>query len=169
MNSIIHPNLEPRSSERGHYTTPTKAKVQGVIEFMKAKKIDYTKQDVFDFFGVSRTRGYAMLKNKNTNRRHHHAQQVDRRGRRHKLSEKDVDRMEEIIQLWGIEARALGYKELAEAAEVPEVSEYTIRRELQARHYRKYIACTKTYVPDNLRQIRKNWARHKRNSWTLQD
>ena len=57
----MEPNLELRLTEKQPHTTPTKAKVQGAFEYAQAKGLLHSKQDVFDFFGVGRTQGYAML------------------------------------------------------------------------------------------------------------
>ena len=91
------PNLEARASMRHPFTSPTKAKVQAVIEFNTAKGLIRSKQEVFDYFKIGRTQGYPML-NDDTNRRRHNTGLPDPRGRPSKLSETNIDRMDEILQ-----------------------------------------------------------------------
>lgn len=45
--------------------------------------LDFTKQDVYDFFGVSRIQGYEILNATDTNRPHHRFQVSEHRGRSH--------------------------------------------------------------------------------------
>ena len=45
-----------------HIETPTKAKIQGAVEFCEKQGIYYHKEDGFRTFGVERTRGYAYLR-----------------------------------------------------------------------------------------------------------
>ena len=44
-----------------HYDTSTKAKVKGAIEFLEAKDVEHTKQEIFDFFDVKFTQSYELL------------------------------------------------------------------------------------------------------------
>ena len=46
------PNLEARASIAHHFTSPTKAKVQAVIDFNIAKQLLQSKQEVFNYFKV---------------------------------------------------------------------------------------------------------------------
>ena len=46
------------------WPTPTKAKIQGTVEYLKRHKIPHSKRDVFDTFSVSKRRGWAILVNK---------------------------------------------------------------------------------------------------------
>lgn len=43
-------NSASNSTKYGDFNTPTKAKVQGAIEYAQAKGMLHSKQDVFDFF-----------------------------------------------------------------------------------------------------------------------
>lgn len=87
----MEPNQEPSSSEGGHFTTPTRAKVQKAIEYAQARGNLHSKQDVFDFFGLGRTRGYAMLKDMDNSRRAHNTDEPENRGRPRHLSKEHID------------------------------------------------------------------------------
>ncbi len=106
-------------------TSPIKAKVQAVIEFNTAKGLLRSKQEVFDYFKVGRTQGYAML-NDDTNRRRHNTGLPDPRWQPPKLSETNIDQMDEILQTWSFEARAFTLSQLETAAEALEVRLHTI-------------------------------------------
>ena len=131
-----------------------KYKVQGTIEFLQAKGIPHTKQDVFEFFGIARTRGYEMLGNRD--RRKRKPGDPETRGRPAKLSKESINRMDEILQAWGLEGRAMTWKGLAAEAELPDVSWRTIQRTMQKRGYRKCKACSKTYAAPDMADIAPN-------------
>lgn len=86
-----------------------------------------------------------------------------------KLSETNIDRMDEILQTWSLEKRAFTWTQLGTAAEVPEVGWRTIQRAMNKRGYSKCIACTKTYASEPLEAKRRDWVWEKRNTWTLDD
>ena len=131
------------------------AKVQGTIEYLGAKGLPHTKQDVFEHFGIARTRGYEMLGNRD--RRKRKPGDPETRGRPSKLSKETVNRMDEILQAWGLEGRAMTWKELAAEAEVPHVSWRTIQRTMQKRGYRRCKACSKTYAAPDMADVSSNF------------
>ena len=53
------------------HPTPTKAKIQGAVEYMDAKCIPYMKQHVYDRFGASKEQRSAMLRPNEPPRRVH--------------------------------------------------------------------------------------------------
>ena len=144
-----------------------KYKVQGTIEFLQAKGIHHTKQDVFEFFGIARTRGYEMLGNRD--RRKRKPGDPETRGRPTKLSKESVNRMDEILQAWGLEGRAMTWKGLAAEAEVPDVSWRTIQRTMQKRGYRKCKACNKTYAAPDMADVSQNPVMSHSNAYMLED
>ena len=93
--------------------------------------------------------------NEETNRRRHNTGLADPRGKPSKLSETNVDRMDEILQTWGLtwglEASSFTWNQLGIAAEVPEVGLRTIQRAVNIRRYKKCIACTNTYASEPLK------------------
>ena len=110
-----------------------------------------------------------MLKNTNNSRRAHNADKLESRGHHHKLSDESIDRMDKILQTWGLEGRAMTWTQLAVAAEAPSVLWRTIQRAMNKRNYHKYLACIKTYVPENLMNTRRAWAWEKRHTYSLND
>lgn len=154
----MEPVLESRITINTEHTTPTKAK--GILR---------SKREVFEFFGVGHTRGYEILNDQETNRRHDHTNKSETRGQPRKLSKKQIDRMDEILQTWGLEGRSLTWNQLGAAAETSSVSWRTIQRAMHERNYRKCLARTKTYVPKDLMIARKDWAWNKRNTYSLND
>ena len=143
-----------------------KFKVQGTIEYLQARGIHHTKQDVFEYFGIARTRGYEMLGNRD--RRKRKPGDPETRGRPTKLSKESVNRMDEILQAWGIEGRAMTWKGLATEAEVPDVSWRTIQRTMQKRGYRKCKACSKTYAAPDMADV-PNPTLNQGNTYMLED
>ena len=86
-------------STNPHFDTPKKAKILGAVEYMEAKGIHHYKQDIFDFFGVSKARGWAIIKEDSARRHHNRADiQKDHRGRHPKLSAKDIHRVDQFLQ-----------------------------------------------------------------------
>lgn len=157
--------------KKPHQTEETvnnmKFKVQGTIEYLRAKGIYHTKQDVFEHFGVARTRGYEMLGNRD--RRKRKPGDPETRGRPTKLSKESVNRMDEILQAWGIEGRAMTWKGLAVEAEVPNVSWRTIQRTMQKRGYRKCKACSKTYAAPDMADVSPNSVSNQEITYMLED
>ncbi len=144
-----------------------KFKVQGTIEYLRAKGIRHTKQDVFEHFGVARTRGYEMLGNRD--RRKRKPGDPETRGRPTKLSKESINRMDEILQAWGIQGRAMTWKGLAAEAEVPNVSWRTIQRTMQKRGYRRCKACSKTYAAPDMADVSQNSVLNHGNAYMLED
>lgn len=117
---------------------------------------------------MGHTRGYEIIKS-DTSRRQHNTGKPDARGRKSLLSEKDVDRIDEILRTLGIDGRAITWTQLAAAADAPSVSWRTIQCALSNRGYTKCMACTKTYVSKPLMDKRKAWAKQKRNAYSIDD
>ena len=53
MNRATTPVLKSHEAQT-HHPTPTRAKIQGAVEFCDAMKISYFKEDVFRVFGTSK-------------------------------------------------------------------------------------------------------------------
>jgi hypothetical protein len=125
------------------YDTPTKARVRGAVEFLEAKGIPHFKQEVFDFFGVSKARGWAILDN-TSDRRHHNDPEVkrDHRGRPKALSAKEIHQVDRFLRDYGWEARVLTWDQLAEECELG-VCGATLRKHMGSMDYHKCIACSK--------------------------
>jgi len=86
-------------SDYKHHDTPTKAKVQGAIEFCERMNIPYYKNDVFRTFGVSKNQGYQMLQPETSaRRRNNDPEQDETRGRKSLVTSKDIREMERFLE-----------------------------------------------------------------------
>lgn len=106
---MSHPTTPEDSEKRyHHYTTPTKAKVQGTVEFCDRMDLAYYKKEVFRTFGVSHRQGYEMLRDRSTSptprRRHNDPDREETRGRNHIISPREIREMERVFEA-GIEGR----------------------------------------------------------------
>lgn len=77
--------------------------------------------------------------------------------------------MDEILQIWGLEAPVFTWNQLGEAAEMPEVGWRKIQRAMNKSGYNKCNARTETHASEPLKAKRRKWALEKRNTWTLDD
>jgi hypothetical protein len=112
MDPPTTPVLEAREG-REPYSTPTKAKIQGVIEYNKAHGIQTFNEDVFRYFGVTHTQGYEILKNHTTNRQAAHTDAIsDSCGRPKLISDEKIIEMDCLLQTEGIKARGLTWEQL---------------------------------------------------------
>ena len=94
-----------------HYETPTKAKVQGAVEFCQKMGIPFFKADVFRTFNVEQRRGHELLRTEP--RRHHNvSEDSENRGRHRIISLKQIREMERILEEEGMEGRALTWEQL---------------------------------------------------------
>lgn len=165
------------------YPTPTKAKVQGAIEFLEAKGLLKknanttlptqlpTKSDVYNFFDVTERSGQRMIQQENptdqggeASRRGHNQGDPERRGVPSKIGWEQLKRMEEIVNDGNIRHRALSWGELASRAGLigeNKVHFHTVRKLMQDQEYHKCIACTKMWLSANIRIERRIFARSK--------
>ncbi len=116
----MEPTSSPPPASYKQFDTPTKARVQGATEFARHKGFLRSKREVFEFYGMGHKQGYEILKS-DTTRRRNNTGRPDTRGPKFALSEKDIDRMDEIVQTWRFDARAMTWTQLAAAAEAPSV------------------------------------------------
>ncbi len=152
------PLLEPRNNEFCHYPTPIKAKVQGTIEYLQSQGVTGKNEEVFRFFGVSHSKGYAML-DSDTNRRHHNQLDVAEHQRRKNIITKDQSKeMEHILETKGLHGRALTWEQLGFEANV-KASGRTVQRTMGTMDYHKCIACKKEWVDPRITNRRLEFAR----------
>lgn len=130
---------------------------------MDAKGIFYNHIDVFKFHGVSKSFGWAILREpRHENARKFH-NKPDRhretRGRKKIFSEADIDRLERFIAKNGCDSRQIPWTGLPAAAGLDiDYSEQTVRRALNSRKFRFCIACKKSYVSPDYAARRKAYA-----------
>ena len=137
--------------------TPTKAKVQGAVEFCQKMGIPFFKEDVFRTFGVTRRRGYEFLRNEPSSRqRREESDAPENRGRHAIISPKDIREMERILEE-GVEGRAFTWKQLGFEIGL-ECSDRTIQRAMGTMEYHQCIACKRGWVNENTRKRRIEWA-----------
>ena len=127
------------------HDTPKRSRVKGAIEYVEARNIPHSKEDVFRFNAVSHRQGWAIISEGSKDRRHQNTGEGERRGRKPLLSSKDIRNLDRIIQEEGFEARALTWEALGWEAGL-EVSGDTIKRALGSMEYSKCIACRKGWV-----------------------
>jgi hypothetical protein len=151
------PVLEPREPW-GDFPTPNKAKIQGAVEFCERMNIPYYKEDVFRTFGVSRQRGYEILKNKTHRRLRNDSNATETRGRKKIITPKQIREMERILETTGLEGRALTWEQLGFEANV-EASGRTIKRTMETMDYHKCIACQRGWVSQSARENRLRYAK----------
>ena len=65
-----------------YYTTPQKAKVQGAIEYLRAKGIAKDPRNIFSFFNVEERSGYKMIEADAPSRNFHNQDLNETRGRK---------------------------------------------------------------------------------------
>ena len=141
-----------------HIETPTKAKIQGAVEFCEKQGISYHKEDVIRTFDVERTRGYAYLREGASSRRHHNNSDVSEVRGRHKIvTPKLIREMERLLEEEGMEARALTWEQLGFEVGL-DCSGKTIQRIMGTMDYHKCIACRKGWVNEKTRKLRMKWS-----------
>lgn len=158
MQRSTSPILEPHQSAH-EYPTPTKAKIQGAIEFCDKMGIKYHTKDVFRVFGVSRPSGYRLLHQNNSNRRHHNnAHKEETRGREQIVTKDQIKEMEQVLEHEGLAGRALTWEQLGLEAGV-EACGWTIQRTMGTLIYYKCVACQRVWVSKKLAERRQEYAR----------
>ena len=141
-----------------HYPTPTKAKIQGAVEFCDRMGILYFKKDVFRTFNMSHHAGWRAL-NQESSRRHHNKPDLpETRGRKAIVTPQKICGMERIIEEEGFEARALTWAELGYEVGL-ECSGRIIQIAMGTMDYHKCVACRKGWVNEKTARRRFDWAK----------
>ncbi|KAI9883088.1 MAG: hypothetical protein M1823_005142 [Watsoniomyces obsoletus] len=148
----------PPDGHYKHHPTPTKARVQGAIEFCKAQGLDYRAEDVFQKFNVPRSTGYRLLQKKTSRQRHNDPDPPETRGPKSIITSSQIKEIEHILETEGVNARALTWEQLGFEAGV-EASGKTIKRALGSLNYHKCIACTKGWVSPQTAEHRVKYAK----------
>ena len=172
MQRAISPNIPPHESHT-EWPTPTKAKLQGAIEYaeyLQRNNLSHTKQRAFDFYKINRRSAYRMLafNDQATSNRGESARRSDntsvstKRGQPRKITKQEVQKMEEIINSSDINQRALSWQQLAikvGLVEERKVHFHTVRVLMQSLEYHKCIACNKNWLSSHIRAERRRFAR----------
>jgi hypothetical protein len=99
-----------------NFDTLKKARIKGAEEYMDAKNIPYSHNDLFRFHDVSKEQGWAILKDESmaADRTHHNSELTpEKRGRKPLLSPKQVREADRFLQDVGWDARVLTWDQLA--------------------------------------------------------
>ena len=123
--------------------------------------LSYRKQDVFETFNVSTTRGYEMLRNKSysssSRQFHHNPDDEETRGRKQLISSVKIREMERILEEEGIEARSLTWQQLGYEVGL-DCSGRTVQRAMETMDYHKCVSCKKGWVNLKTAAKRVEWS-----------
>ncbi|CAG9950916.1 unnamed protein product [Clonostachys rosea f. rosea IK726] len=142
-----------------HHDTPKKARLKGAAEFLEAKKIPYFKTDLFNYFEVPARTGYRILSEDSSRMRNHDNNKPETRQQKRKITELDLDKLEDLYEKEGFEAKALPWAAAAiEAGINEEASTRTISRQAASRQLFKRLAAEVTFTTETQAKQRFNWA-----------
>ena len=86
----------PYEALKRHLDTSRRAKVQGAVEFLRAKGIKIKNEAIFEHFNISSATGYRLLR---TSSRTRHNQNINEtRGRKSKISSEQMTEADKILQ-----------------------------------------------------------------------
>uniref|UniRef100_A0A8H7N5Q7 Tc1-like transposase DDE domain-containing protein n=1 Tax=Bionectria ochroleuca TaxID=29856 RepID=A0A8H7N5Q7_BIOOC len=127
--------------ERSHHDTPKRARFKGTAEYLEAKNIPYFKTDLCSHFEIPRRTGYRILESVSTRTRHNNPGLPETRGRKRKLSEADLDRLEDFCDEEEFEATSITWEGVAiEAGLEADVCGRTLQKAAQTRQLYKRLA-----------------------------
>lgn len=141
---------------RKEISTPVKAKIQGVIEFNKAKKLPVSKEEVFRFYGVSHASGHRILAEDSA--RKLDSKKLNARHAPRSISAEKVWEMEKVIEREGWDGHAFTWEQLGQEVGL-DSSGQTIRRTMGSMDYYCCIACKKGWCNPKLAERRLEFAR----------
>jgi hypothetical protein len=154
------PNKVQHISQK-HCDTLTRFRIFSETQMLKTYKVyslngtKRTQKKLFQELNVPNTSARRISESQRPRR---HSNEPESRGRRHKLSESDLRRTENLLFQEGYEARILDWITLAIEANVPG-SGRTLRREFKTRGYRRCIACRRRIVSQKVAEARVKYAR----------
>jgi hypothetical protein len=132
-----------------HWTTSSKARLQGAKSFVAAEGIRHTDRQLFRHFNVPQSSGRRILQD-SPRQFHHNPYSDETRGRNKILQDHHINAIERLLWTGGYEARSLPWASLLSAAgcdfEGEPPSTRTIRRVLYQKDWRKCIACSKGWT-----------------------
>ena len=131
-------------TQKTHYDTPQKSRVQGEHEYMLAKGIPHDPRDVFGHFSVKERAGYNMIQPCASSRTHHNSG-FETRGRKYKMTSEQVQEADHRLEDddLDLEAKALPWEGLAAEVEA-KVTGQTIRKTINVvLGYGKRLVCMK--------------------------
>ena len=84
-------------TQKTHYDTPLKSRVQGAHEYMLAKVIPHYLHDVFEYFSVKESSGYNMIQQGAPSRTHHNSG-FEAQGRKYKMISEQVREADHFLE-----------------------------------------------------------------------
>jgi hypothetical protein len=126
---------------RAHYKTPARAKVLGTIEYLEKRQLRVNKTDVFRAFNVPLRTGWRILQD-GSRSLHNSPIRVEPRGRKLKITPKQLHALDYFLQTQGFNGRRLGWLQLAEQVRIIGVCARTIATTLgNSYNYASCISC----------------------------
>ena len=122
---------KPGPRTRARHTPTTRAALRGTIEFLQWKKIPFFKSDVFEFYGVTRTVGFRLLRENKEyvdERKQNDPNFRETRGRKPKISPEQRESIRWVIEAAQREGRFVSWKDLATETGLGSVHQRTIKR-----------------------------------------
>ena len=141
-----------------HYPTPTKAKIQGTIDYLQAKGWDNNQSDVFKFFGVTGPAGRRIMSSSQPRQHHNNPTTSESRGRLPIITPEQIREMEQVIENEGLYAQVLTWQQLGTEVGI-DVHWRTIQQVMGSKDYRKCVACRKGWVSKKIAQKRLDFAK----------
>jgi hypothetical protein len=144
-----------------HHTTPKKARVQGICDYLKHIGRTGFHNDVFRDQGVSRTSGWRILAQpREQDNRTFHSIFPDTRGRKKKISNEDLATIERFLDNNGHDGRTIPWACLPAAAGLDiDVSAETVRRAVKDVNFRMCPTCPNKYLSPQHKEGRLEYAR----------
>ena len=94
--------------------TPTKAKVQGAVEFCQKIRLSFFKKNVFRTFNVEHRRSHEFIRPEFSARRHHNiSNESENRSRPRTISANQIREIERILEKKGIKNRTFTWEQLS--------------------------------------------------------
>ena len=142
------------------YDTPKKARLQGAYEYLRYKQIPEDPREIFDFFNIKERSGYKIIEEGAPSRIRSHQGLNETRGRKYKMSGRDVARASELLEDTdlGMEAKGMTWYALGWEMDF-DIHPETIKNTMKsAFDYSKYKANLKRELPERTKSARLNWA-----------
>ena len=123
---------------RAHYKTPARAKILGTIEYLEKRQLRVNKTYIFRAFNVPLRTGWRIVRD-GSRTLHNSPIRVEPRGRKPKITPKQLAALDHFLQSQGFDGRRLGWLQLAEQVGIVGVCARTIASTLG--HSYNYASC----------------------------
>ncbi len=145
-------------TQKTHYDTPQKSRVQGAHEYMLAKGIPHDPRNVFEYFSVKEHAGYNMIQQSASSRTYHNSG-FEARGQKYKMISEQVQEADHLLEddNLGLEARALQLETLAAEVEAEVTGQKICKTMNVALGYGKRLVCMKRHQSEYAKAKRMEW------------